>query len=148
MLVPEKIYQKCELIKQSADACSPSFTQVLADAFIRSGQIYSYVASVRHEYKKRASTMVAALREHLPNYVQWNEPRGGFYIWLTLPATADATQIMTLAINGGAVFVAGKTFDPAGQQNNSLRLSYCNNTPEQIVEGIPIVANAIRAICG
>ena len=148
MLVPEKIYAKCELIKQSADACSPSFTQVLADAFIRSGQMYSYVAGVRQEYKKRAAAMVSALREHLPDYVQWNEPRGGFYIWLTLPDEADATRIMTLAIEGGAVFVAGKTFDPSGKKNNSLRLSYCNNTPEQIAEGIPIVAQAIRAVCG
>ena len=148
MLVPEKIYGKCELIKQSADACSSSFTQVLADAFIRSGQIYSYIASVREEYKKRASAMVEALTEYLPNYVQWNEPRGGFYIWLTLPDEADATRIMTLAIEGGAVFVVGKTFDPIGKLNNSLRLSYCNNTPKQIAEGIPIIANAIRTICG
>ena len=148
MLVPEEIYGKCELIKQSADACSPSFTQVLADAFIRSGQIYSYVESVRQEYKRRADAMVAALTEHLPDYVEWNKPRGGFYIWLTLPEGADATKIMMLSIEGGAVFVAGKTFDPAGTRNNSLRLSYCNNTPQQIAEGIPIVANSIRKICG
>ena len=77
-----------------------------------------------------------------------SEPRGGFYLWLTLPEGTDATRIVTLAIEGGAVFVVGKTFDPEGRQNNSLRLSYCNNTPEQIAEGIPIVANAIRTICG
>ncbi len=148
MLVPEEIYQKCELIKQSADACSPSFTQVLADEFIRSGQIYSYIATVRQEYKRRANAMVAALREYLPDYVQWNEPRGGFYLWLTLPEETDATKIVQLAIEGGAVFVIGKTFDPAGKRNNSLRLSYCNNTPEQIAEGIPIVARAIRQVCG
>ena len=148
MLVPEKIYEKCELIKQSADACSSSFTQVLADEFIRSGQIYTYIASVRQEYKRRALAMVAALREHLPNYVEWDEPRGGFYLWLTLPEETDATRIVQLAIEGGAVFVTGKTFDPAGKRNNSLRLSYCNNTPEQIAEGIPIVARAIRQVCG
>jgi hypothetical protein len=55
---------------------------------------------------------------------------------------------VTQAIEGGAVFVVGKTFDPAGKKNNTLRLSYCNNTPEQIAEGIPIVAAAIRAVCG
>jgi 2-aminoadipate transaminase len=148
MLAPDEIYQKCELIKQSADACSPSFTQVLADAFIRSGQIYTYIEGVRQEYKRRAEAMVAALREHMPDYVQWNEPRGGFYIWLTLPDEADATRIMMEAVEGGAVFVAGKTFDPEGKRNNSLRLSYCNNTPEQIAEGIPIVAAAIRTFCG
>ncbi len=92
--------------------------------------------------------MVTALREYMPDYVQWNEPRGGFYIWLTLPNEADATKIMMLAVEGGAVFVAGKTFDPAGKRNNSLRLSYCNNSPEQIAEGIPIVAAAIRKHCG
>ncbi len=81
--------------------------------------------------------MVAALREHLPEYVKWNEPRGGFYIWLTLPEGTDATRIMMLALERGAVFVVGKTFDPEGKRNNSLRLSYCNNTPEQIAEGIP-----------
>ena len=148
MLVPEKIYQKCELIKQSADACSPSFTQVLADAFIRSGQIYGYIEQVRQEYKRRADAMVTALKKYLPDYVQWNKPRGGFYIWLTLPEGSDATRIMTLAVEKGAVFVAGKTFDPAGTRNNSLRLSYCNNTPEQIAEGIPIVAEAITKCCG
>ena len=33
MLVPEAIYQKAELIKQAIDACSPSFTQMLAHKF-------------------------------------------------------------------------------------------------------------------
>jgi 2-aminoadipate transaminase len=150
LLAPEAIYEKCELIKQSADACSPSFTQVIADAFIRSGKIDTYIASVRQEYKRRAACMTAALRRHLPEYVQWNEPKGGFYIWLTLPEGADATAILRHAIEGGAVFVTGGTFDPdeSGQRNNSMRLSYCNNTPDEIERGIPIVAEAIRAVCG
>ncbi|NTU67887.1 MAG: PLP-dependent aminotransferase family protein [Chlorobiaceae bacterium] len=148
MLAPEAIWEKCELIKQSADACSPSFTQVIADAFIRSGKIDTYIASVRQEYKKRAACMTDALRRHLPDYVQWNEPKGGFYIWLTLPEGADATAILKRAIEGGAVFVTGSTFDPDGTRNNTMRLSYCNNTPGEIERGIPIVAQAIRAVCG
>jgi DNA-binding transcriptional MocR family regulator len=148
MLVPEEIYVKCELIKQSADACSPSFTQVIADSFIRSGMIDTYIASVREEYKKRASCMADALKRHLPGYVQWNEPRGGFYIWLTLPEGADAAGILRQAIAGGAVFVTGRTFDPSETRNNSIRLSYCNNTPEEIEKGIPVIADAIRSVCG
>lgn len=148
LLAPEAIHEKCELIKQSADACSPSFTQVIADAFIRSGRIDSYIASVRNEYRRRAASMTAALRSQLPDYVGWNEPKGGFYIWLTLPEGADATEILKHAIEGGAVFVAGSTFDPEGRRNNAIRLSYCNNTPEEIERGIPIVARAIREVCG
>ncbi len=148
LLAPQAIWEKCELVKQSADACSSSFSQVIADAFIRSGAIDPYIASVRQEYRRRAAGMVAALREHLPGYVQWNEPLGGFYIWLTLPEGTDATAILKHAIDGGAVFVTGNTFDPEGIRNNTIRLSYCNNTPEEIERGIPIVAGAIRAVCG
>jgi 2-aminoadipate transaminase len=148
MLAPEPIYEKCELIKQSADACSPSFTQVIADAFIRSGKIDTYVAGVRQEYRRRAACMAEALRKHLPEYVRWSEPKGGFYIWLTLPEGADAGEILRRSIEGGAVFVTGNTFDPSGIRNNTMRLSYCNNVPEEIERGVPIVAAAIRAVCG
>lgn len=148
MLVPEEIYRKCELIKQSADACSSSYSQVLADEFIRSGLIYPYIDKVRQEYRTRANAMVAAMKRSMPEYVGWNEPRGGFYLWLTLPEGTDSTEILRHSIDGGAVFVVGKTFDPAGMSNNSLRLSYCNNSKQQIEEGIPVIADAIRKVCG
>jgi DNA-binding transcriptional MocR family regulator len=148
MLLPEEIFVKCELLKQSADACSPSFTQVIADAFIRSGMIDTYLAGVRKVYRQRAASMTEALRRHLPGYVRWNEPKGGFYIWLVLPEGADADAILKRAIAGGAVFVTGSTFDPEGTRNNTMRLSYCNNTDDEIEKGIPLVADAIRAVCG
>ncbi|MBN2485888.1 MAG: PLP-dependent aminotransferase family protein [Bacteroidales bacterium] len=148
MLVPPHIYEKCELIKQSFDACSPSFTQVLADKFLRSGAIYTYLDTVRKAYKTRAEAMFSALEQHLPAYVKWEKPRGGFYIWLQLPEGADATEILKKAIDKGAVFVTGKTFDPEGKKNNCLRVSYCNTSPEMIMKGIPEIAGAIREICG
>lgn len=148
LLAPEPIAAKCELLKQSADACSPSFTQVLADAFIRSGKLYNYIETVRLEYKQRARTMSEALRNSLPDYVEWNEPRGGFYIWLKLPNGCDSSAVMQKSLEQGAVFVTGKTFDPGGRRNDAIRLSYCNNSIEEIRQGIPIVAKAIRSVCG
>jgi 2-aminoadipate transaminase len=148
MLVPEEIFRKCELVKQCIDACSPSFTQVLADEFIRSGKIYPYINSVRKEYKIRAEAMTKALKETLPDYVKFTEPRGGFYIWLTLPEKADSTEILKIAIDKGAVFVVGQTFDPDGTRNNALRISYCNTSVEKINKGIKIVSDAIKEVCG
>lgn len=144
MLVPEAIYRKCELIKQSIDACSPSLSQVLADKFIRSGEIYRYAARVREEYKKRGETMIAALEAHLPEYVTFERPRGGFYTWLQLPKGSDSTTILKRAIEKGVVFVTGKTFDPAGLQNDHMRVSFCNTDAETIRRGIPLIAQAIR----
>ena len=146
MLVPENIYEKCELIKQSFDACSPSFTQVIADKFLQSGAIGPYIDRVRIEYMKRAEVMVSLLQKMLPGEVSFTVPRGGFYIWLKLPEYADATEILKIAINKGVVFVSGKTFDPEGKKNNYIRLSYCNASVEKINRGIPIVAESIKEV--
>jgi len=148
MLVPEHIYQKCELIKQSIDACSPSFSQVIADKFVRSGFIEKYTEEVRLEYKKRALAMFECLEKNLPAYVKWNKPRGGFYIWLQLPEGTDSTEILKKAIEKGTVFVTGKTFDPDGKRNDCMRVSYCNTDVETIQKGIPIIAQAIKEVCG
>lgn len=145
MLVPENIYQKCELIKQAVDACSPSFTQMLAHKFVESGAVYNYIDAVRVQYKERAEAMVTALQKHLPECVTFTAPRGGFYIWLQLPEGIDSTEILKNAIEKGVVFVSGKTFDPQGKINNTMRLSFCNTSVEKINEGIPLVAEAIKA---
>lgn len=148
MLVPEEVYARAELCKQAFDACSPTFTQVIADEFIRSGAIYSYIERLRKEYLIRAQAMINQLKKHLPAYVKWTEPRGGFYIWLTLPEGTDATEILKEAIKHGAVLVTGKTFDPEGKQNNAIRLAFSNTSVDRIEKGVPIVADAIRKICG
>lgn len=148
MLVPEHIYEKCELIKQSIDACSPSLSQVIADKFLREGYIHEYVKEVRLEYKKRGEAMIEMLLNYLPKYVTFEKPKGGFYIWLHLPEDIDSTLILKKAIEKGVVFVTGKTFDPHGIKNNNMRVSFCNTNEEAIRKGIPIIADAIREVCG
>lgn len=146
MLVPESIFEKCELIKQSMDACSPSISQVLADKFIREGYIYDYVAEVREEYKRRGVRMIETLEECMPKSVTFEKPRGGFYTWLQLPEGCDATAVLKKAIEKGVVIVTGKTFDPDGVKNDHIRVSFCNTDVETIKKGVPLIAEAIREL--
>jgi 2-aminoadipate transaminase len=92
--------------------------------------------------------MVDAIQKHFPDYTSWSTPRGGFYVWVQLPEKADATEILKKGIEKGVVIVTGKTFDPAGVINNCMRISYCNTSIEKINAGIPLVAEAIREVCG
>lgn len=146
MLVPDNIYQKCELIKQSIDACSPSISQVVADKFIREGHIDAYISEVREEYKKRGLAMIDTLEKCLPESVSFEKPRGGFYTWLQLPEGCDATDVLKKSIEKGVVFVTGKTFDPDGIKNDHIRISFCNTDVETIKNGVPVIAEAIRDI--
>jgi 2-aminoadipate transaminase len=144
MLVPQEIYQKAELVKQSIDACSPNFTQVLADEFLRSGQIDKYIQKMRSIYKRRRDTMASAIHKYLPEEITWIEPRGGFYIWLKLPSRVDVMAVLKESIEKGAVFVVGKTFDPEGIDNSHFRLSYSHTPEDKIEKGIQIIGGALK----
>jgi 2-aminoadipate transaminase len=144
MLVPPEIYQKAELCKQSMDACSPNFTQVLAHEFLRSGKMELYIKKMRGVYKLRKDTMADAIRKYFPEEIQWVEPRGGFYMWLKLPPKIDLLSVLKSSIEQGAVFVIGKTFDPQGNDNSHFRLAYSNTSEEKIEKGIHILGDCLK----
>ena len=145
MLVPGEVYQKAELCKQSMDACSPNFTQVLAHEFLRSGKIHPYLDRLRATYKQRKDLMAAAIREYVPQELAWREPRGGFYVWLTLPPGLNALDLLTSSIERGAVFVVGKTFDPDGKDNSHIRLAFSNTPEDKIERGIRVIGEALKS---
>jgi len=144
MLASPEIYEKAQIIKQGIDACSPNYTQVIANEFMEKGYLDNYLNRIRKEYAERKKLMQQALVKHMPKEVKWNEPKGGFYFWFDLPEGIDSTKILQESIKNGAVFVTGKTFDPMATKNNNFRLAYSNMEKNQIDKGVEIIANAIR----
>jgi DNA-binding transcriptional MocR family regulator len=145
LLAPPKIIDKAQLAKQSMDACSSTFTQVLADQFLRKGKLQPYVEKLRSIYARRMKIMNDSLVKNMPPEAQWVVPKGGFYIWITLPENIDALDILKESMSRGAIFVIGKTFDPMGVKKNCLRLSFSHTPEDEIDRGVKIIAGALKA---
>jgi len=145
LCAPAEIIDKCQLAKQSMDACSPVFTQVLACEFLSKNKLPGYLEMIRAAYKRRAETMLDSLKEHMPKEVSWTVPKGGFYIWVTLPAYMNASDVFEASYKNGAAFVIGSAFDPAGKKNDCLRLAFSSTPEDKIAQGIKIVADAVKS---
>jgi 2-aminoadipate transaminase len=143
---PKEIVDKCELAKQSMDACSSTFTQVLADEYLRQGKLAPYLAMLRPTYKRRAGIMLSALESMMPQGVSWTKPAGGFYVWVTLPENLDSSEVFSAALKQGAAFVIGKAFDPEEKRNNCFRLAFSHTPEDKIEQGIRIVAQAVKQL--
>ena len=124
VLGPREIINKCELAKQSMDSCSPTFTQVLANEYLVKGMLPGYLAAMRPVYARRAQTMLDALAAGMPAGVRWTRPRGGFYVWVAIAESLDATAVFEAAIKQRAAFVIGSAFNPYGRRNNCFRLAF------------------------
>jgi len=148
MLAPSELVDKCELAKQSQDACSSTYTQVLASAYLQSGQLEPYLEALRPKYKKRAQIMLDALDKYMPKDqgITWTKPRGGFFVWATLPENIDSSDVFKIAVKNGAAFVVGRAFDPKGKKNNGMRLAFSGADENKIEEGVKIIANAVKEV--
>jgi hypothetical protein len=93
LLGPAEIVDKCELAKQSMDACSSTFTQVLAHEFLSKNKLPAFVAALRANCAQRARLMLSALDSNMPKGISWTRPKGGFYIWVTMPEKIDASDV-------------------------------------------------------
>ncbi|MBD3421210.1 MAG: aminotransferase class I/II-fold pyridoxal phosphate-dependent enzyme [Chitinivibrionales bacterium] len=143
---PAELIEKCELAKQSMDACSGAFTQVLAHYFCSWGYLEPYLEKLRRAYRHRATLLLEALNASMPQEVGWTIPRGGFYVWVTLPQAIDASAVFDSSLSHGAAFVIGNAFDPSGSRNDCLRLAFSHTPEEKIETGVGIIAAAVKKL--
>ena len=89
-------------------------TSSLATAMMRMGWQQEYLDWLRATFARRAATMVAALIEHMPEWVEYDVPTGGYFVWLRLPPGTDGKALRALANKHGVDVRHGAQFSPTG----------------------------------
>ncbi|MBL4766628.1 MAG: PLP-dependent aminotransferase family protein, partial [Rhodobacteraceae bacterium] len=130
------VISRLVLMKQAADLHTPTINQI-AITKIATTIFDSHVTKIRATYKARRDRMLQALAEHMPEGVQWTQPQGGMFIWLTLPTDIDGAELLAKALETQKIaFVPGSAFFADGSGKNTLRLSFSLADEATIEEGI------------
>ena len=120
-------------------------TSTLATAMIRMGWQQEYLEWLRATFARRSATMVAALREHMPPWVEYDVPEGGYFVWLRLPPNVDGAALRALGKQHGVDVRHGAQFSPTGALGNHLRLSYAFYDDDDIAEGVARLGRAVTS---
>src|SRR6266511_3175441 len=110
----------------------------------RYGGLARNIELVNAALKQRRDALVAALREHVPE-ADFVIPAGGYFLWLTLDADVDCTELLAAAEQERVVFIPGRDFMLEGGES-SLRLSFASTPPNQIPEGVQRLARALERV--
>jgi 2-aminoadipate transaminase len=141
---PAPIAAKFEIAKQASDLCAGTLDQRIVYEACRQGLLERQVPVLRAYYQEKRDTMVSALREEFGTTLQWPEPRGGFFLWATLPEGVDADAMIGRALEHGVIYVAGEAFFVNGSGANCVRLSFSAPSIEQIREGVKRFAATVN----
>jgi DNA-binding transcriptional MocR family regulator len=143
-LAPHAVREKLVLASEASVLCPPTFNQYLVREYLSSQPWLEQVKVFRELYRERRDAMLDALTGVLPPGSTWTHPRGGFYVWLTLPEGLDAKVMQPRAINARVAYVPGVGFYADGQGRRNMRLSYCYPEPAVIREGVRRLAGVIE----
>ena len=133
-----------EIAKQAADLCTAALPQHMVYEACRRGLLDRQVPILRRHYQHKRDVMERALREAFGATLTWPAPRGGFFLWASLPEGIDAERMLPLAVRHGVIYVAGSAFFVDGTGANLMRLTFATPPPERIVEGVKRLAAAVQ----
>jgi 2-aminoadipate transaminase len=144
VVAPVEVISKLVQAKQGADLHTPTFNQMVAAEVGKDRFLEKHILKIRSVYHERRDVMLESLDEHMPQEVTWTHPKGGLFLWGTLPSHLDAAEILKTTLKQKVAFVPGGSFWACGGGDHTFRLNFSNATPERINEGIARLGIALK----
>jgi 2-aminoadipate transaminase len=94
--------------------------------------------------RERLQAAVEACAAYLPPGATYTRPRGGMSLWVELPASLDASELLPRAEREGVTYLPGKFFAVSRPWPHGLRISFAGMTPEEIRSGLEVLGRIFR----
>jgi 2-aminoadipate transaminase len=144
LIVPEALVPSIEELVLSNYVSPAIFVEAALLEFLTSGRYEPNLETVRDGLRLRRDAMLAALAREMPEGARWNEPEGGYFLWLDLPSGVSADALLARASEEDVVFIKGADFFFHGGGEESARLAFSFATAHEIDEGITRLGRLVR----
>jgi DNA-binding transcriptional MocR family regulator len=88
--------------------------------------------------------MAAALQKDPSVGLEFEVPKGGFYIWCRLPFGVEQSSLLANAAARGVVFLPGRACYPTEPTDNCVRLNFSHASEDVIEVGIERLLESVR----
>ncbi|MDO9410143.1 PLP-dependent aminotransferase family protein [Patulibacter sp.] len=142
-VAPAPVRQKMVIGKAGSDLNSSSMSQLFVAYYFKERDWRDYVRHQSAVYQARRDVMLEALERHMPDGTTWTRPKGGLFVWLTLPDYLDTTDLLARALQHNVAFVPGRGAFLDGRGGNSMRINFSGVGEDDIREGISRIGSVI-----
>ena len=105
----------------------------------------THVPALRRGLRAKLDTLMEALNEHFGTAAEFEEPKGGIFLWVKLPDRVDTLKLYQAALAAGVSINPGPEWSTdKAYAGSRLRLCFASPTQQQIREGIATLAEVCR----
>src|SRR5215472_3582801 len=132
------------MLALKTDAGSGALEQMVLAEFCAC-HFNKHVPKLTRALRAKLDTLMDALAEHFGTAAEFDEPKGGIFLWVKLPDVVDTQKLAQAALAAGVAINPGFEWSPDKQYGKSrLRLCFGNPSHAEIREGVALLADVCR----
>ncbi len=143
----KEVADLAEKLKEGLDLQCNQFAQLQVHQFLTDCDVDTHIENIRTLYKEKCDAMMACIKSFFPKEVQYTDPEGGMFLWLELPESIDASELLDLAIQRGVAYIPGEPFYAYDGKKNTIRLNFTVPSVSQIDKGMKIMGQLLTEVC-
>ncbi len=132
------------MLALKTDAGSGALEQmVVAEYCVRN--FSKHVPELRRGLRAKLETLMESLKEHFGTAVEFDDPKGGIFLWVKLPDSVDTLKLYEPALAAGVAINPGPQWSVNKEHSRSrLRLCFASPSHEEIHQGVAALAEVCR----
>jgi 2-aminoadipate transaminase len=132
------------MLALKTDAGSGALEQmVLAEYCVR--HFHDHVPKLTRALRTKLEVLMDALSEHFGTAAEFDDPKGGIFLWVKLPDVVDTRKLAQAALAAGVAINPGPEWSAdAAYGKSRLRLCFAHPSPETLRQGVAALAEVCR----
>lgn len=143
-VAPGRYQEHVERLKFSQSLASPTLPQMAVAEFLASGGYDRHLRRLRGFLAGQIDRYREAIAGNFPDGTRVSAPRGGFVLWVEMPAGVDALELQERALARGIAVAPGPIFSARSRFGNFIRVSCGMPWGPRVEAAVKIVGQIAR----
>jgi 2-aminoadipate transaminase len=132
------------MLSLKTDAGSGALEQMVLSEYC-APHFATHVPKLTRGLRAKLDTLMEALDEQFGTAAEFEDPKGGIFLWVKLPDQVDTLKLYPAALAAGVAINPGPEWSTdKAYAGSRLRLCFASPTHEQIREGVAVLAEVCR----
>jgi 2-aminoadipate transaminase len=142
IVAPWEVMSRMLAIK--SDGGTGALEQMVLAEFC-TNNFFKHVPVLRQALRGKLETLMESLQQSFGSAAQFDDPKGGIFLWITLPQNVDTQKLYQPALAAGVAINPGAEWSVnKAHGRNRMRLCFASPSHEEISHGVAALAEVCR----
>ena len=138
-VLPGRFRETVERLKFAQSIATATLPQMAIADFLDNGGYERHLLRLRRALADQVARVSDAVAEHFPRGTRISRPRGGFLLWVELPAGKNAVELFERGLAHGVCIAPGPIFAAKPRFATCVRISCSMPWTERVASGLQLL---------